>query len=630
MKKSIDNIKNQLNYSKAGKYSTYFYSYVFNINSETNKKLLKLKKRKKLYNDILQEEDVSIPNEDEEEIDPYYQYNIFDKDYNPKLVINKNQKNDKEFEIKGSCSYLNKINSKENEIKKIRKDLMNNYFNKSLTKYKYHLLHHNELENDSIEKKKVQPSCTRYYPKLDFVNKKLIYSIPFFKMSGRQPTILIKKIKKINDNVKIPKTCYNNKYKSNSSRILFKDSNHRTYNIFDDEKNQIISQSDSTLIDFGLKKDNNNDNSPLKYRLSTSLSLNNLTKRKSHSVLNSKNIIENVNENDKTKDTNDNSKIKKEKSLINLINKKIQMNNVKYMYNIKDKTNLNSYRSSLKSLNNNKINLNNTKPNMCGSRSCLNLNSNKIKQEYKGINFRKMLSREYLDKINKHKDSVKTMLTPNYSSIQENNIINVLYIKKNQVDKSKPKSFIGYNEDFTYDINKIYDKYNNHSSPRAFNIQKMTGRERGDNYSPLPTFMLRMYDRNSIDNFNETSLKMNNYINGSLKDIQSSFNDKKSFNFKLQAEELKRNSIYEGRNIRRLINRKIKMELDKDKNKNKIMKKDNYNDRTEEKYFNKTNRNKSWKNLLGEFYKINYDNLERTLIGDKIDGITLKSYKNSK
>ena len=158
----------------------------------------------------------------------------------------------------------------------------------------------------------------------------------------------------------------------------------------------------------------------------------------------------------------------------------------------------------------------------------------------------------------------------------------------------------------------------------------MTGRERGDNYSPLPTFMLRMYDRNSIDNFNETSLKMNNYINGSLKDIQSSFNDKKSFNFKLQAEELKRNSIYEGRNIRRLINRKIKMELDKDKNKNKIMKKDNYNDRTEEKYFNKTNRNKSWKNLLGEFYKINYDNLERTLIGDKIDGITLKSYKNSK
>ena len=115
MKKSIDNIKNQLNYSKAGKYSTYFYSYVFNMNSETNKKLLKLKKRKKLYNDILQEEDVSIPNEDEDEIDPYYQYNIFDKDYSPKLVINKNQKNDKEFEIKGSCSYLNKINSKENE-----------------------------------------------------------------------------------------------------------------------------------------------------------------------------------------------------------------------------------------------------------------------------------------------------------------------------------------------------------------------------------------------------------------------------------------------------------------------------------------------------------------------------------
>jgi hypothetical protein len=95
---------------------------------------------------------------------------------------------------------------------------------------------------------------------------------------------------------------------------------------------------------------------------------------------------------------------------------------------------------------------------MCESRSCLNLISNKLNQEYKGINFSKMLSREYLNKINKHKDSIKTILTPNYSAIQQNNIKNVLYVKKNQVNKSKP--FIGYNEEFTYDINKIYNKYN--------------------------------------------------------------------------------------------------------------------------------------------------------------------------
>jgi hypothetical protein len=239
-----------------------------------------------------------------------------------------------------------------------------------------------------------------------------------------------------------------------------------------------------------------------------------------------------------------------------------------------------------------------------------------------------MLSREYFNKINKHNDIIKTILTPNYSAIQQNNIKNVLYDKKNQVNKPKP--FIGCNEDFKYDINKIYTKYNNHSSPRVFNIKKMTGRDRGDNNSPLPTFMLRMYDRNSVDSFNETSLKMNNYINGSFKHIQSSFNDKKSFNTKLQVEELNKNNIFEERNIRKLINRKIKMELEKDKNKNKKINKDNYNDRSEEKYFYNTNRNKSWKNLLGEFYKINYDNLEQSLIGDKIDGITLKSYKNSK
>ena len=628
MKKKIDNIKNQVNYSKAGKYSTYLYSYIFHINSQTNEKLLKSKQRKKLFNDFLKE-DLSTRNEDE--IDPYFRSNIFDEDQKQPLLIkdkNKNKNNNKKFAIKGSCSYLNKTNSKEKDIIKIRKDLMNNNYNESFNKYKYHLLHHNEIYIDSIEKKKVEPSCTKYFPKLDFVSKKIIYSIPFIKMSGRKPTILVKKI---NDNIERPKAYDNNNDKTNSSRVKIKDINNRSLNTFGDEKNLLISQSNSTLFDF--RKENEKSNNelyseylPLKNRLSTSLSLNSLTKRKSHSLLNSKNIIENNNENDKSKDNKDNSKFKKDKLLMNAINKKIQINNDKYMINIKDRTNLTSYRSSLESKNNNKINFNNNKSNMCGSKSCLNLNANKLKKECKGINFKKMLSREYLNKINKHKDNFQSILSPNYSAIQPNNIMNILYVKKNKVNKQKP--FIGYREDFTYDINKIYNKYNNHSSPRTFNIKKMTGRDRDDTYSPLPTFMLRMYDRNSVDSLNENSFKMNNYINGSFKDVHSSFNDKKSFNIKLQIEELKKNNIFEERNIRKLINKKIKMEFNKDKNIK--MNKDNYNDRTEEKYFNKTNRNKSWKKLLGEFYKINYDNLEQSFSGDKIDRITLKSYKNSK
>ena len=46
--------------------------------------------------------------------------------------------------------------------------------------------------------------------------------------------------------------------------------------------------------------------------------------------------------------------------------------------------------------------------------------------------------------------------------------------------------------------------------------------------------------------------------------------------------------------------------------------------------FNKTLKNKSWKSLLGDFYKINLDELEKfhSFIGTKVDGITLKTYKN--
>ena len=39
-------------------------------------------------------------------------------------------------------------------------------------------------------------------------------------------------------------------------------------------------------------------------------------------------------------------------------------------------------------------------------------------------------------------------------------------------------------------------------------------------------------------------------------------------------------------------------------------------------------KNKSWKKLLGEFYRIDFDKLEKynSFIGTKLDGVTLKSY----
>ena len=229
-----------------------------------------------------------------------------------------------------------------------------------------------------------------------------------------------------------------------------------------------------------------------------------------------------------------------------------------------------------------------------------------------------MLSREYLDKITRIKEPIHPMITPNYSSIEPKTIMKVLYSKSNK-NKNKPH-IIAYNNDYTYDINNIFNKYNNHHYPKKFNLSKMCGRFENEK-NTLPVFMLRSFDRNSIDIFNENSLKMNNFSNGSFQDVQSSFNEKKTFNARLKLEEIKKeNKImeYNSKYYKKLPNRKIRY-LDEKKEKREI---------------NTISKNTWWKTKLGEFYKKDYDELGNSLsssfIGSKIDGITFKLFKKSK
>ena len=183
----------------------------------------------------------------------------------------------------------------------------------------------------------------------------------------------------------------------------------------------------------------------------------------------------------------------------------------------------------------------NKKSKLCESKSCLNINTFKSKnvldKHHKGINFEKMLSREYLNKINRYEESMHPMITPSCSAVVPKSIMKVIYSKCRH--NHSPKKFHGFNGEFTFDINKIFYKYNNHFSPRIFHFNKMEGRSKNKN-SNLPSFMLGLFYRNSLDNFNENSLKMNNYFNGNFQEIKSTFNAKKSFNIRLILDELKK------------------------------------------------------------------------------------------
>jgi hypothetical protein len=238
-------------------------------------------------------------------------------------------------------------------------------------------------------------------------------------------------------------------------------------------------------------------------------------------------------------------------------------------------------------------------------------------QKFKGINFKQMLSREYLNKITQSKEPMHPMITPNYSSVEPKTIMKVLYSKSNMNEEKK--KVIAYNNDFTYDINTIYNKYNNHHSPKKFNFGKMCGRFE-DEKNTLPSFMLRSYDRSSIDFLNQSSLKSNNYANRPFQEIESTFKIKKTFNKRLKLDELKKeNKIIEfNRNyLKKIANKNVRYldEIKEKKDKSDI---------------DITSRTSWWKKRLGEFYQKDYDEIYKngssSFIGTRVDGITFKLY----
>ena len=568
MESKNSNIEKQYNYSKAGKFSMQKYSYLIDKNQKTNNSLLKTKNRKKLFNSFFQE---PILAKKAEVMDSFFsnEEDIF-KEYKPNL--SSKNKNNKEFKVNGSCSYIDKRQKPKSSYSNTKNNIINNNFNKTFDKFKYHLLHHNESPN-LILKKRISPSCTRYRPKLEYIYKKLIYSISFKKMSGRQNKFKKEDIKKINYNkIKInadkSKASNARDFKLNSSEKSFNSldkyirgtvimkyqlsrqslPNHNDFRIrknIDDKNNLSLSDKEKEDIfqkmyktHFRTSKSSNNTFNFTIYKKSQP-SLNILKKRNSKVIVNKierkekyniqkapinmeESIIQNnILKNDKIKseikknevsqasqlkvisynNTDKNNEEAKFHKKIDEQDKEISKSFIdsNYLDLINKKKFLNSQLLTKRNNNSNK----NKKAKFFESNSCLNINSFKSKniqsKNYKGINFEKMLSREYLDKINRYEEPIHPMITPNYSSIDPKSQMKVLYSKREY--NLNQEKFHGFNGDFTFDINKIFYKYNNHFSPKTFNFNKMEGRNKNDN-DILPLFMQKCFDRNSINNIN--------------------------------------------------------------------------------------------------------------------------------
>ncbi len=94
----------------------------------------------------------------------------------------------------------------------------------------------------------------------------------------------------------------------------------------------------------------------------------------------------------------------------------------------------------------------------------------------RNINFSKMLSRKNKQTKLNRITSIFNPLTPNYDSIYPKTIINFLYKEKIQRKDFSPK-YRKYNHEFFLDLDKVYNKYNNHKEVQSFSLDKNLGRK---------------------------------------------------------------------------------------------------------------------------------------------------------
>ena len=300
------------------------------------------------------------------------------------------------------------------------------------------------------------------------------------------------------------------------------------------------------------------------------------------------------------------------------------LNNVNYLVGIKktDQTN-NSNAQSMNYFMVNKKSENN---------SDILPEKNRTDELSKVVNFEKMLSREYVNKIKKQKKNIYAALSPKYDAIKPRCIMKVIYEKKNNNKKYIKKEFKSDYNQFVFNIDKYYNNYNNHFPPKNIFLGKITGRKTD---TILPTYMLDQYNRNSFNTFNEKSLKMNNFANGDYLPQKSSFNDKRTFNYKLIDQYSGNDYETLDQEIHSIFRRITKYPISNKKNFGELRANSSSNidiDTERNKNYNLVQGNCMRATKIPEYYQVNLDKYGKYPFscGEKIDGFTLKTIKSNK
>ena len=394
------------------------------------------------------------------------------------------KKDKKKQEEKDVNIFDNFTKSEKNLLKKEREEKkLNKRIN--IDNYKFHNFHHEDIEKQirkMKEHEKLYVSTMKYIPKMEYIWKKVISGPKWNTLSGREKKIINYKSITIgtDENNKLNKKNFLIKNLKNNFKISKKNNKVKNDNlIFNTHIKTINMDKQTARGDLPIHHDNR--------------------------IRNVKPFI--------TK------KLKKIYSKENMI---------------KSSINKNTLRLSLSS--NNNIYNNNSKE-LMHSNSTKIFTSYKIKKnqlikpnysgDIKTIDFSKTISREQFNFINRDKEGVQPFFLPNYELVEPRSLSMVYYSKSitKPINLGRLK---GVDPNLFFDPNKVINKYNNHIETNAPNFNIMSGRIMDK--SPFPTYMIKKFDRCSLEAITEKGLRMNSYLNSRFDNKFTTFYPKKSFN----------------------------------------------------------------------------------------------------
>ena len=200
------------------------------------------------------------------------------------------------------------------------------------------------------------------------------------------------------------------------------------------------------------------------------------------------------------------------------------------------------------------------------------INDNKfndyLKKHIRSIYFNNMLSRHKKNTRKTHQiENICYPCTPNYSSIYPKIAMKVFYNKNNNRKDFSPK-LKGMKDELTFNIDKVYNKYNNHKEPKSFSLDKMLGRYKKDEKNNLTNI------KDNEDNKEIETERRNQSIKNKINIIKSYFiNQKINSRNKKSKNENDINNIYYNNILENVYKKLIEKYLLNDKNMTEIDKK---------------------------------------------------------